>query len=74
MPCKIGMTSDLERRKAEWKRQYPTLKNSEVLAGPPNCKEDAQILEMTLSQDYGCESHPGRKGRLSLRSALRDIP
>lgn len=59
MPCRIGITTDPDRRKSEWEGKYPTLTNWELLKGPLATKQEAQVSETTLSQDLGCESAPG---------------
>lgn len=59
MSCRIGMTTNLERRKIYWKSQYPTLKDWQVLAGPIASKDEAQKKETELAKEYACESHPG---------------
>ena len=59
MGCRIGMTTDLEQRKAYWEGQYPTLKDWQVLAGPFSSKAEAQKEETGLAKKHGCESHSG---------------
>lgn len=59
MPCRIGMTTNLEQRKAQWLVEYPDLYNWEVIGGPFVSKDTAQIVETQLANTYGCVSHPG---------------
>lgn len=59
MGCRIGMTTNLDQRKAYWESQYPTLRDWQVLAGPFNSKNDAQKMETELAQKHRCDSHPG---------------
>ena len=59
MVCRIGITTNPEQRKAQWLREYPTLRNWEILIGPTKDKAEAQIAETMLSQKSGCESAPG---------------
>jgi hypothetical protein len=59
MSCRIGITTDPERRRGEWGSKYPTLKNWEIIAGPYKTKGEAQAMETDLSQAQGCEAAPG---------------
>lgn len=58
MGCRIGMTTNSERRKEDWKTVYRNLRDWEILYGPTT-KDRAQEIETRLSEEYGCESHPG---------------
>ncbi len=60
MKCRIGITTDLERRKAEWQREY-NLYNWQVL-GTYGSKTEAQQAENRLSQQHGCQAHGGGDG------------
>ena len=57
MPCKVGITTDLDRRKKEWQAIYPDLKNWKPLGYPHDTRESAQTAENLAS--IGCESAPG---------------
>lgn len=56
MPCIIGMTTDLSRRKAEWEREYRFLRNWRVFQSGLS-RAQAQALETQLAAQYGCDSH-----------------
>jgi len=58
MGCRIGMTTDLEARKAYWSSVYPNLQNWTVLLKDLT-KEEAQEDENMLSLAHSCESSPG---------------
>ena len=59
MPCRIGMTTDLEGRKTYWESEYRNLRDWQVLAGPISTKDEAQRIETQLAAKHGCESSPG---------------
>ncbi len=67
MACIIGMTTDPERRKQEWKRKHPGLRNWRILKRNLS-KEQAQEEELKLARQFGCDSDPG--GRKSEKGAL----
>ena len=56
--CRVGMTTDPDRRKAEWEAEIPNTTNWKWY-GPYDSREDAQTAETTLAEKHGCESHPG---------------
>lgn len=58
MACRIGITTDLNARKAYWESVHPTLKDWQVLAGPTT-RSEAQALETQLAEEHGCVAHPG---------------
>lgn len=58
MPCIIGMTTDLHRRKSEWEHQYRPLRNWRVYQSGLS-RTAAQRLETQLATQYGCQSHHG---------------
>ena len=59
MPCRVGITTNLERRKKEWKAIHPTLKNWQKLGYPYDTKETAQAAENLAAAMHGCESGSG---------------
>ena len=58
MPCIAGITTDLDRRKKEHKRDYPKLNNWKTY-GPYSTRSEAQQKENELAKGYGCRSHHG---------------
>jgi len=61
MPCRIGMATDPDERKDEWKREYPNLRNWEIL-GWFKTKSAAQQAETRLARQHGCVAEPGGSG------------
>lgn len=59
MPCKVGITTDLNRRKGEWQAIHPTLKNWKELGSPHDTRESAQNAENLVAVTSGCEHAPG---------------
>lgn len=61
MVCRIGITTDPDKRKKDWENQYPSLYDWKILE---KCysKYDAQNAENRFARQYGCESHPGGSG------------
>ena len=62
MGCRIGMTTNLEVRKAYWGTIYKNLRKWQKLGGPYS-KTEAQAKETQLAKKYGCESHHGGEGK-----------
>lgn len=58
MACRVGITTDPERREQEWRNKYPRLRNWGV-AGPYRTREKAQQAENRLADRHGCRSHQG---------------
>lgn len=58
MACRIGITTNLQARKAYWESIHPTLRDWQVLAGPTS-REEAQSVETKLAKQHGCVAHPG---------------
>ena len=60
--CRIGITTDLERRKKEWKREYEkegkVIKKWTVLSIHKS-KSSAQEAETREAKLQNCEAHPG---------------
>ncbi len=61
MPCRIGMTTDKDRRKQEWKIKHPSLKNWKILSTHKS-KAEAQKDETFLAKKYKCVSSSGGDG------------
>ncbi len=59
MGCRIGMTTNLEQRKAYWESQYSSLTDWQILEGPFSSKEIAQRKETELANKHNCDAHPG---------------
>lgn len=62
MTCKIGITTDPERRRARWEhwciKQGHPMKNWEII-DKFSTKEEAQKAEDALATELGCEAYPG---------------
>ena len=58
MSCRIGITADLERRKKEWQREYPTWKRWTILE-KHSTKAEAQAAETRLAKHHGCQAYRG---------------
>ncbi len=61
MPCRIGITTDPDRRKREWKQQHSTLYNWQILQTAQS-KSEAQSWENTFARMHGCDSSEGGSG------------
>ena len=61
MACQVGITTDLERRKNEWKRERPSLKNWTHIS-THYTKTAAQARENTEAKARGCNSGAGGAG------------
>lgn len=59
MACRIGITKNLEARRAYWTSVCRNLRGWKVLAGPFSSKALAQAKENELARQYGCDSAPG---------------
>lgn len=59
MACQIGITTDLERRKAEWLIVYPNLRNWQILESNIISKDEAQKRENYYARIKGCNSGVG---------------
>ena len=58
MACRVGITTDPEKRKRDWEREHPSLRNWRILASGLT-KKEAQNLETRLAKEQGCKNHPG---------------
>ena len=61
MACRVGITTDPVRRKQDWQRQYPRLRNWRILS-THNSKSAAQQRESQEARNRGCTAHPGGEG------------
>ena len=61
MACQVGMTTDPERRKEEWKRRRPTLRNWQIFSTHPT-KTEAQEAETREARARGVNSGEGGDG------------
>lgn len=58
MPCRVGITTDPERRKKEWESQVVGLKNWRIL-GTHSTRKAAQDHEDRYARQHNCEAHHG---------------
>ena len=58
MACRVGITTNPKRRKEEWKRVYPNMKNWKVYS-PFASRKEAQMWEDKTKIEYGCVASPG---------------
>jgi hypothetical protein len=59
MGCRIGITTDLETRKAHWEGKYKNFRDWHIMAGPYTDKSIAQLKETELAKEHNCEAHAG---------------
>ena len=57
MGCRIGMTTDLQQSEGQCRRQYPTLRDWQVLVGPFYSREVANNRVMELARKHGYDMH-----------------
>ena len=65
MACRIGITTNLQRREAYWLTQYPRMYNFREIARFSS-KEEAQAAETMLAREQGCVAEPGGQDSPSL--------
>jgi len=58
MPCRVGITTDPESRKAFWASKVVGFTNWQILTQFPS-KEKAQEYESWYAAKYGCQASPG---------------
>jgi len=58
MPCRVGMTTDPESRRAFWENQVIGLTNWRIL-GKYRSRSEAQQHEIQYASRYGCHASPG---------------
>lgn len=61
MPCQVGMTTNPEERKKQWKSKYKSLTNWEILY-KCSSKSDAQDKEIKVAKARRCDYGPGGSG------------
>lgn len=61
MACRVGMTTDLDRRKREHQSDYPTMQNWRILS-THRTKSAAQAAETNAASQGGCTSGHGGAG------------
>lgn len=61
MGCRVGITTDPDRRKREHEGDYPSLRNWKILKEFNN-KSAAQKYENEYAAHHGCDAHPGGAG------------
>lgn len=61
MSCRVGITTDTDRRKAEWKRKFPNMSAWRVI-GTYYSKSKAQEKETEYANQNKCEASPGGAG------------
>ena len=61
MACRVGITTDPERRKQEWEREQPTLRRWRILS-THRTRSAAQTRENQEARNRGCQAHPGGPG------------
>ena len=59
MPCQVGMTTNLQRRKQQWESKCSNLRNWQKLDGPIKSRQEAQKKEEQYARQYNCDSHAG---------------
>lgn len=62
MPCRVGITTDPDRRKADWDRHVVGLRNWKIV-GKHRSKSAAQKAETVYARQSGCVSKPGGGGQ-----------
>lgn len=58
MPCRVGITTDPETRRASWENQVVGLTNWRIL-GKYRSRAEAQQHESQYASKYGCRAHGG---------------
>ena len=58
MPCRVGITTNPERRKREWASKLHGMRGWRILKSCTNRKQ-AQRLEREYAVKYGCKAYGG---------------
>jgi hypothetical protein len=58
MACRVGITTNVEARRAHWLRQHPNMRNWQILASYYT-QSEAQAHETRAAREYGCAAEPG---------------
>ena len=61
MACRVGITTDPQRRKQEWEEEYPWLRRWTIISRH-STRSAAQTKENQEARNRGCEAHPGGAG------------
>ena len=61
MACQVGITTDPERRKQEWQREHPNLRDWEIISRHYS-KSAAQQREVEEARRRGCNHGVGGGG------------
>ena len=61
MACRVGITMDPDRRRAEWRRRYPSMFDWTIVATYYS-KAAAQRAETNAAATQGCVASPGGGG------------
>ena len=61
MPCRVGITTRPEERKAEWERKVAGMRNWQII-GQYASKGEAQAHEDRKARAHGCQSSHGGDG------------
>lgn len=65
MPCRVGISTDPNRRKGEWNSSVVGLSNWRVYG--PYTRSKAQDIEDDIARKYGCKAHHGGNSTSSNR-------
>jgi len=58
MPCRVGITTRPDERRAEWERRVVGLTNWRII-GEYHSRQKAQAHEERYAQQTGCQAWPG---------------
>lgn len=58
MACRVGITADPDRRKGEWTRQHPNLRNWRIIHSGLSYSS-AQEKESDYAKRNNCQAHYG---------------
>ena len=58
MHCRVGITTNPDRRRDEWQDQVIGFRNWKIVNQFDN-REEAQAFEDQYAREFGCEAHPG---------------
>ena len=59
MACRVGITTDIETRKAYWVSKCRNFRDWQTMKTTYDNKADAQAAEDSLAAKHGCDSAPG---------------
>ena len=61
MACQVGITTDPDRRRKEWEKEYPNLHHWSIVS-THSSKSAAQKAEIDYAERNDCTAHPGGSG------------